>query len=257
MAVKLESFVFMGSKYAIFRSRETHETECYLKHLVDLNLSDETAESDLKGGWGYKTLAKFYGDRTTTLTGTTATMTADLLKILSSNALEEKTGKDVQVVEDLKGTAGSFELTQIPSTTNTTVVVYAISEQGISTKLKKVVASPSNATEFKVDGKTITTDSSVTAIRAFYFVAKDTVTIEGKDFVAKNYEFEALLVAKNIEDGKIYYCNLKANNVTVSPTFSLTSVNSADAPDAVELSITLLTDETSGNSYELNFYEAE
>lgn len=257
MAVKLESFVFMGSKYAIFRSRETHETECYLKHLVEITLSDETAESDLKGGWGYKTLAKFYGDRTTTLSGTTATMTADLLKILSSNTLEEKSAKAVQVVEDLKGTSGSFTLGQTPSTTNATIVVYAISEQGISTKLKKTDSSPSDATEFKADGTAITTDSSVTAIRAFYFVDKDTVTIEGKDFVAKNYEFEALLVAKNIEDGKIYYASLQAPNVTVNPTFSLTSVNSADAPDNVELNISLLSDERAGYAYSIDFFEAE
>lgn len=252
----LESFAFIGVKNLVFKNKKTHEAECLLKHLVSLTLNDETAEDFLRGGYGNPKLLTIYGDRDTTLEGSTATMTADLLKIMSSNEVKSKT-KPVQVVEEIEVTTGDFTLGQTVSTSITSVTVYALDSTGLSTKLTAVTqdSDVTDATKVYVSGQTGKVDSTVEKVRAIYMTDKEVQTIEGTDFVAKTYEANGTLVAKNIEDGTLYIADLELPNCTVSPSFSLSSKNESAAPDAVSLTISLVNDSVKGYSYAINFYE--
>ena len=250
--MKLESFAFIGIKNLVIKDRETHATKCLLPHLVNLSLNDETARDYLRGGLGNPKLLTVFGDRDTTLTGTTATMTADLMSVMTSNDVETAT-KAVQVVETLEGTLGAFTLTQEPSTTNPTITVWKVDDVGKSELLTKGDAVEEG--KYTITAQAIATEETVTRIKVAYMVDKEVQGIAGKDFVAKTYEANGILLVQEIESDKIFTVDLELPRITVAPSYSLSAKNESGAPDTVELTIDLLKDDNKGYSYYLAFYE--
>ena len=250
--MKLESFAFIGIKNLVIKDRETHATKCLLPHLVNLSLNDETARDYLRGGLGNPKLLTVFGDRDTTLTGTTATMTADLMSVMTSNDVETAT-KPVQVVETLEGTSGAFTLTQEPSTTNPTITVWKVDDVGKSELLTKGDAVAEGV--YTITAQAIETETTVTRIKVAYMVDKEVQGIAGKDFVAKTYEANGILLVQEIESDKIFTVDLELPRITVAPSYSLSAKNESGAPDTVELTIDLLKDDNKGYSYYLAFYE--
>ena len=250
--MKLESFAFIGIKNLVIKDRETHATKCLLPHLVNLSLNDETARDYLRGGLGNPKLLTVFGDRDTTLTGTTATMTADLMSVMTSNDVETAT-KPVQVVETLEGTLGAFTLTQEPSTTNPTITVWKVDDVGKSELLTKGDAVAEGV--YTITAQAIATEETVTRIKVAYMVDKEVQGIAGKDFVAKTYEANGILLVQEIESDKIFTVDLELPRITVAPSYSLSAKNESGAPDTVELTIDLLKDDNKGYSYYLAFYE--
>ena len=250
--MKLESFAFIGIKNLVIKDRETHATKCLLPHLVNLSLNDETARDYLRGGLGNPKLLTVFGDRDTTLTGTTATMTADLMSVMTSNDVETAT-KPVQVVETLEGTSGAFTLTQEPSTTNTAITVWKVDDVGKSELLTKGESVSEGV--YTITAKAIATEETVARIKVAYMVDKEVQGIAGKDFVAKTYEANGILLVQEIESDKIFTVDLELPRITVAPSYSLSAKNESGAPDTVELTIDLLKDDNKGYSYYLAFYE--
>lgn len=250
--MKLESFAFIGIKNLVIKDRETHATKCLLPHLVNLSLNDETARDYLRGGLGNPKLLTVFGDRDTTLTGTTATMTADLMSVMTSNDVETAT-KPVQVVETLEGTSGAFTLTQEPSATNPAITVWSVDDVGKSELLTKGDAVEEG--KYTVTAQAITTEATVTRIKVAYMVDKEVQGIAGRDFVAKTYEANGILLVQEIESDKIFTVDLELPRITVAPSYSLSAKNESGAPDTVELTIDLLKDDNKGYSYYLAFYE--
>lgn len=250
--MKLESFAFIGIKNLVIKDRETHATKCLLPHLVNLSLNDETARDYLRGGLGNPKLLTVFGDRDTTLTGTTATMTADLMSVMTSNDVETAT-KPVQVVETLEGTSGAFTLTQVPSTTNPAITVWKVDDVGKSELLTKGDAVAEGV--YTITAQAIETEATVTRIKVAYMVDKEVQGIAGKDFVAKTYEANGILLVQEIESDKIFTVDLELPRITVAPSYSLSAKNESGAPDTVELTIDLLKDDNKGYSYYLAFYE--
>ncbi len=253
--MKLESFAFIGIKNLVIKERDTHTTKCLLPHLVNLSLNDETARDYLRGGLGNPKLLTVFGDRDTTLTGTTATMTADLMSVMTSNDVETVT-KAVQVVETLEAdsaNSGTFTLTQAPSATNTAITVWSVDDVGKSEALTKGDAVSDGV--YTVTGQAIETETTVTRIKVAYMVDKEVQGIAGKDFVAKTYEANGILLVQEIESDKIFTVDLELPRITVAPSYSLSAKNESGAPDTVELTIDLLKDDNKGYSYYLAFYE--
>lgn len=250
--MKLESFAFIGIKNLVIKDRETHTTKCLLPHLVNLSLNDETARDYLRGGLGNPKLLTVFGDRDTTLTGTTATMTADLMSVMTSNDVETAT-KPVQVVETLEGTSGAFTLTQEPSATNPAITVWSVDDVGKSELLTKGDAVEEG--KYTVTAQAIATEATVTRIKVAYMVDKEVQGIAGRDFVAKTYEANGILLVQEIESDKIFTVDLELPRITVAPSYSLSAKNESGAPDTVELTIDLLKDDNKGYSYYLAFYE--
>lgn len=254
MSNKLESFAFIGVKGATFKDKNTGAVACYLKHLVRIGIDDTLAEDFLKGGLGMEKLLTVYGDRDSKLTGSTATQTTDLIKIMSNSEIKTVT-KAIDQVEEPTLTGGKFTL-KLEALTGTTVEVWAIGTNGKSTKL--TLGNPTtNATEFSVEvvsGKSVVTcHSTVKRCRVFYVANEEVQAIEINEITPKNWDFSGDLIAKEIETGDLYICNIKAPNTSVTPNFSTASENSASAPAAVEISVNMMKSEGHGYVYALNF----
>ena len=109
----LASFAFLGIKDMTFRKRGQSTIEAHLKHLVDIDISDETAVDYLRGGYTNPKLLTIYGDRDCKIEGNTATMSTELLKIMTNNSTKTIT-EDRQIIETLDVTGGKFILSETP-----------------------------------------------------------------------------------------------------------------------------------------------
>lgn len=247
----IASYAYIGIKNLIFKNKQTGEVVTNVKHLVDLNLTDEMQEDFLKGGYGMNKLLSVYSGRETKLDGTTATQTTGLNKIMSNNDIALKTKADQQV-EDIAISGGKFTLKLDPSA-GETITVFSVDSVGKETKL--TLGAVSNANEYTIAGKVISCHASVTKIRVFYMASVEVETLEIRDITPKNWAAVGILVAKEIESGKLFKCTLDMPNVSVAPNFNASFKNSEGAPDPVSLSISLMMDEGKGYVYAMNFSE--
>lgn len=255
MSANLASFAFIGIKDFVIRDRITKQVECSLKHMVNINLTDETAQEFLRGGYGNPKLLTLFGDRDCRLEGQTATMTTDLLKVMSNNGIVKKT-KPEQQVETIEISGGKFTLKLNPTTGITPTIFKIDVASGKEVKPALVVGTPATKqTDYSISGKDITCHSSVAKIIVYYDADIEVETIEASDNTPKNYEGSGLLVAKEIETGKLYKAWIECPNITIQPSFSLQSKNENGAPDPVSLNMDLLVDTAKRYPYSLSFAE--
>lgn len=253
--MSLSSFAFIGIKDFVIRDRITKKVECSLKHMVNINLTDETAQEFLRGGYGNPKLLTLFGDRDCKLEGQTATMTTDLLKIQSNNQITKKT-KPEQQVETISISGGKFSLKFAPSAGITPTIFKIDTATGKEVKPALKVGTPtSTETDYSISGKDITCHSSVQKIVAYYDADIEVETIEASDNTPKNYEGSGLLVAKEIETGKLYKAWIECPNMTVLPSFSLQSKNDSGSPNPVSVAVDLLVDTAKGYPYAISFAE--
>ncbi|MGL6175135.1 MAG: hypothetical protein ACRC1P_11070 [Cellulosilyticaceae bacterium] len=247
----LESFAFIGVKNLVFKNKQTGRVECNLKHMVNINIEDSMAEDFLRGAYGNEKLLTIFGDRDSKLTGSTATQTTDLIKVMSNSEIATKM-KDIQQVEDISLVGGKFTLKLNP-VSGAAMDVYAIGSDGKSTRLTLGAAATDG--QYAITGKDITCNSSVKRVRVFYMANEEVETIEIKDITPKNWDINGLLVAKEIETGKLFTCVLEVPNGSVTPNFSMGAENKGGAPAPVDLTINMMKDEGKGYPYALNFKE--
>lgn len=247
----LASYAFIGIKNLIFKNKTTGEVECNVKHLVDLNLTDQMNEDFLRGGYGYNKLMTVYSGRETKLEGSTATQTTSLTKIMSNSETVVQTIANQQI-EELELVGGKFTLALEP-TVGESITVCALDVHGKETKL--TAGSPSTEGQYSITGKIITCHASIKKVRVYYMANESVESVEIKEITPKNWAAVGILVAKEIESGKLYKCTLDMPNVSVSPNFSSAFKNSDGAPDAVGLAINLMHDEGKGYVYSMNFSE--
>lgn len=251
MMSDLASFAFIGIKDLTFRKRGQSAIEAHLKHLVDINLSDETAVDYLRGGYNNPKLLTIYGDRDCKVEGNTATASTELLKIMTNNTTKVVT-ENRQKIETLDIVGGKFTLSETPVSDPGIQVYNIVNGKKVTPAL--VVGSPTtNATDYSITGKEITCHSTVTQIVVYYYYSVEVETIEASGNTPKNYEVEGLLVAKEIETGDLLKVWLYAPNATIQPSFKLQAKNEASAPDAVGISIDMLMDDAKGYPYKLSF----
>lgn len=250
----LGSYAYIGIKNLIFKNKTTGEVECNIKHLVDLNLTDQMNEDFLRGGYGFEKLLTVYSNRDTKLEGSTASETTALTKVKSNSEVVTKS-KAIQQIEEIAVSGGTFTLKLTPAS-GYALTVASLDKFGKETKLS--LGTPNtNATDYSIVGKVITCHSSVTKIIVYYMAEENVETIEIKEITPKNWEAHGILVAKEIETGKLYKCVIEMPNVSVSPNFSTSFKNSDGAPDPSNLAINIMYDNGAGYAYALNFKEEE
>lgn len=247
----LSSFAFLGVKDFVISDKMTGEVACNLKHLVSLNLEDTMSEDFLRGGYGNSKLLTVYGDRSTVLTGSTATQTTALMKIMSNSTTETKT-KELQQVEEPTLSGGKFSLKLMP-VSGAAITVCALDSFG--KELKLTAGSPTNPKEYSIVGKDITANSSVKAIRVYYIAQQEAECIEVKDITPKTWSGTGLLIAKEVETGKLFKALLECPNMSITPNFSMSAANDGQVPAAVELTINLMMDNGKGYPYSISFVE--
>lgn len=256
MAIKnsLGSFALVGIKDLVVKDKSTKAVQAKFSHLVNINISDELSTDYLRGGYSNPKLLTIYGDRDTTLTATSATMSTDLLKILTNSQVEVKT-KSEQMVEDLEIKTGKFTVSA-EITSGVAPTIYKLDEFGKEVKPALTVGTPlSNEADYSISGKDITCHSSVKKIRVYYETMVEVETIEIKDVTPKNYEFSGIAVAKEIESGKLYKVWIEIPNGSITPSYNIGAKNEASAPDSVELTIDCLQDNAKGYPIAISFME--
>lgn len=251
---RLGSFAIIGIKDLVVKDKGTKAVQAKFSHLVNINISDELSTDYLRGGFSNPKLLTIYGDRDTTLTATSATMSTDLLKILTNSSTEIKT-KSEQMVEDLVLSTGKFTIKETP-TSGVAPTIFKLDEYGKEVKPALTVGTPtSNEGDYSISGKDITCHSSVKKIRVYYETSVEVETIEVKDVTPKNYEFAGLAVAKEIESGKLYRVWIEIPNGSIAPSYNIGAKNEASAPDSIELKIDCLMDTGKGYPISLSFLE--
>ena len=256
MAIKnrLGSFALIGIKDLVAKDRSTKAVEAKLSHLVSINISDELSTDYLRGGYTNPKLLTIYGDRDTTLTATSATMSTDLLKILTNSNTVVKP-KSEQMIEDLEISRGAFTISA-DITAGVAPTIFALDQFGKEIKPALAVGTPdSNEGDYSISDKVITCHSSVTKIRVYYESMVEVETIEIADVTPRNFEFSGLAVAKEIESGKLYKVWIEIPNGSITPSYNIGGKNEASAPDSVELTIDCLQDTSKGYPIAISFLE--
>ena len=251
---RLGSFALIGIKDLVVKDRTSKAVEAKFSHLVNINIADELSTDYLRGGYTNPKLLTIYGDRDTTLTATSATMSTDLLRILTNSDAEVKT-KSEQMVEDLELKGGTFTISE-EITSGVAPTIFALDQFGKEIKPALKVGTPTtNQGDYSIAGKVITCHSSVTKIRAYYETMVEVETIEIADVTPKNFEFAGLAVAKEIESGKLYKVWIEIPNGSITPSYNIGAKNEASAPDAVDLTIDCLLDTSKGYPIAISFLE--
>lgn len=249
----ISSFAFIGIRDFVITSKATKKIEGRIPHVVSINLSDETAQDFLRGGYGTPKLLTLFGDRDCKLECATSTMSTELYKILTNNTVETKT-KAEMFEEDIDIAGGKFTLANAPAANGVFSVFKIDGFTGKEVKPEMKVGSPAtNETDYSITGKEITCHSSVTKIRVYYEALVEVETIEARDNTPKNYAGAGLLVAKEIETGTLYTAWFDCPNMTVQPSFKIQAKNDSGAPEAVTLNIDLMFDTLKGYPYAIDF----
>ena len=251
---RLGSFALIGIKDLVVKDRTTKAVEAKFSHLVNINIADELSTDYLRGGYSNPKLLTIYGDRNTTLTATSATMSTELLKILTNSETVVKT-KSEQMVEEPELKGGKFSITK-EVTSGVAPTIFALDQFGKEIKPALTVGTPlSNPGDYSISGKDITCHSSVTRVRVYYESMVEVETIEVTDVTPKNFEFAGLAVAKEIESGKLYRVWIEIPNGSITPSYNIGAKNEASAPDSVELTIDCLQDTSKGYPIAISFLE--
>lgn len=252
---KINEFVILGIKDLLVFARDTGDLIGDVKYLVDISISDEMQQSDLRGGWGNMKLLTVYGDRSTQLSANSASMSVDLLRIMTGQGVVAKTKLVDAEPSVVAINGGSATLPEIPAT-GSTMSVWLTDGFGRNTrKLTKVASAPTDG-QYSITGGTITVSSTTTGkLKVYYQVSKEVEVIEAKGGTPPTFRMTAKAVAKDLETGLTYACDIEIPKATVASSYSISGKNSSDTPDSVPISIDMLQDTEKGYPYAITFSE--
>jgi hypothetical protein len=236
----LKEFVISGVKDLRFYD-SNGDLSAEISKLTDININDETAKSELRGGLGNPVLLTIYGDRTCTLTATNSTMSMDLLKILTGNTVTIKSVNVPRVEKALAITSNSVTLAKTPATgANVTVYMSNAYNENV-TKLTKTASAPT-AGQFSITGTTITLASGTTGtLNVYYFEAVESEVLEAIAGARPIFKANAKVLLQSISNKKLYMGDIMINACNVSPSISFGGKNSSDTPDPATLELELLS----------------
>lgn len=195
-------------------------------------------------------LLAIYGDRDAKFTAETATLSPEILAVMTNNVLTVKS-KPVQQIETLEVSGGKFTMSK-DMISGTSLTVKAFGAYG---KLKTLtVGTPATAQDqYSITGKIITCHTSVTKIKVYYMATDEVETIELSDITPKTFEFVADCLCKEIESGNLYRCTMHIPMGSITPDYSIGGKNSSDVPDNTTLTIDCMMSEEYGYPIAINF----
>lgn len=257
ITTRVGNIAITGIKNMFFFDKSNGELMGDFDKLVDISLSDEQASSELRGGYGNPVLLKIYGDRTTTLTASMATVSTDFLKIATGSTVTIKTLPTDEVEKMVPITGASVTLSSTPST-NAVMSVFVADAYGRNlTKLEKVSSAP-NAGQYSVSGNKITVNASTTGkLNVYYKTDKEVESVEARTGSHPKFRMSAICICTDVDSGKIYRGTITSESVQISSNYSITGKNSSDAPEAQTLTLDLLQDTGSTHPYALELFEIQ
>ncbi len=250
---KIGDFAIIGIRSLTAFDKVTGVKEGNFENLVNINFADELAVDYLRGGYTNPKLLAIYGDRDPKFTATTATISPELLKVLTSNELIERVEESKVYVEYPELKAGGFTLEHTP-TAGAKMTVCALDEFGREMSPQLVVGDPTGEDiEYSIADKVITCNSAVKSIVVYYEALTVVDSLEISEIIPKNYKYVARCVVAHIATGEKKMAWMEIPNGAVTPSYSLSGKNEASAPDAVELVIDCLMDKATGYPIKLSF----
>lgn len=235
-----------GIKNLVFRDKVTKAVVGDIKYLTDISLSDELASDFLRGGYNNPKLLTIYGDRETTFTGNSATMSTELLSIMTSTKAITKTVEE-DFVEDIALAGGKLTLQETPIPAYLTI--FPLDANG--KKGEKLASS-----DYTIADKAITIKapaSGVVKYVVYYRANVQVQSMEVADTTPKVYEASALMVVQEVETKETYTAWIRIPSASIQPKYSIAGKNEASAPDPVEVVIDCLMDSAFGYPYAIDF----
>ncbi|MGL5328305.1 MAG: hypothetical protein ACRDD7_03480 [Peptostreptococcaceae bacterium] len=238
----LREFVITGIKSLMFYDANG-DMVADIDKLTDINISDETASSELRGGLNNPVILKIYGDRTCQLTASNSTISMDMLRIMTGNTVAMKTIAMPYVKKAMAISGNKVTLaTEIASGEN--VTVYLSNDKGENlTKLRRVSSGTPAAGEFTVgvNNKDITFATGTTGFANVYaFTNEESEAIEARGGAFPVYKAKGVCLLTSTTNGRLYKGVIDMPACQISPSVSLAGKNSSDAPDANSLTLDLL-----------------
>lgn len=250
----LREFVITGIKSLMFYDANG-DMIADIDKLTDINITDETASSELRGGLNNPVILKIYGDRTCQLVASNSTISMEMLRIMTGNSPSVKTVAMPYVKKSLNISGNKVVLEkEIAPTEN--VTVYMSNDKGENlAKLEKVTGTPTTG-QFAVgaNNKDITFATGTTGKANVYaFTNEESESIEAKAGAFPVYKSKGVCLLTSTTTGRLYKGVIDLPAVQVSPSVSLAGKNSSDAPDANSLTLDLLA--TNGYPYAIQAKE--
>lgn len=236
----LKEYVITGIKSLLFYDANG-DFSVELDKLTDINLTDETASSELRGGLGNPVILTIKGDRTCKLSASSSTLSTDYIKLLTGNSVTTKTINTPKVDKKLAITSNTATLTKTPSA-GANVTIYLSNANGENImKLTKVASAPTTG-QYSITGSVVTLASGTTGvINAYYFVSEEVEAQEATSGVTPTYSCKGVCLLTSTSNKRLYKGIIDMPNVQVSPSITLAGKNSSDAPDANTLELDLLS----------------
>lgn len=223
------------------------------ENLLDLKISDSQAKSDLRGGFGAPKILTVYGDRETTLTATTATLSPEILEIITNQKISVKT-EPIHDKEVLTIAASKVTLSQTPKT-GEKLEVYRLENGKRVAKLTPAESGMVGVNEYKISGQDITFNAATTGdVAVFYVYEQEREVFEAKGGTPQTYFMVGKCVAKDIKTGYAYLADIEIPKATISPSYELGTKNSAEAPDTIPIELDMLVGDK-GYPYKLSFVQ--
>lgn len=257
ITTKAGNLVITGAKNFLVKTKTTPKTVIGdFDTVVDINLTDEQAKSELKCGYGAPTRLVIYGDRTTNFDMTLGAFSTSLLRVMTGNSSSVKT-KAIDVIDPkLAVTSSTATLTKGAPSTGKPISVYVCDDYGRPNTLLTAGTPASDPNAYSISGSTITVNSAVTNPLTVYYQTDKTVeSLEAKDSAHPVYEMTSIVVCTDIDSGLIYRGTITIPSGQISTSYSLTGGNNSDVPESQNVQITCLQDTSLGYPYVLDLEE--
>lgn len=258
ISVKSGNIVITGIKNLVVKSKQApYNVIGDLDKLVDINLSDEQASSELRGGYGNPVILKIYGDRTTKLTSSIATFSTELLRIMTGQETVVRELAMPVIEKNLVISGNAVTIDKVPSA-GKAMSVFVADDYGRNATLLTKSSTASTPTQYAITGQQITVNAAVTGkLNVYYYADEEVESIEAKGGVHPIYEMEGICVCTDVDTGKIYKGVIHIPSAQIASSYSISGRNSSDTPDNQSIEIDCLADKAMGYPYALRLLEVQ
>lgn len=259
ITTKAGNLVITGMKNFLVKTKDAPKTVIGdFDTIVDINLNDTEAKSELKCGFGAPTRMVIYGNRETTFDMTLGAFSTSLLRVMTGNASVIKS-KAIDVIDSkLKVTSSTATLTKGVPSVGKPISVYVCDDYGRPNTLLTAGTPASDPNAYSISGSTITVNVAVTnPLTVYYQVDKTVESLEARDSAHPIYEMTSIVVCTDMDSGLIYRGTITIPSGMIATSYSLTGKNTSDLPDNQNIQITCLNDASVGYPYVLDLEEVD
>lgn len=250
---KIGNFVIIGIKGMTVRNKADMSVVAVIDKLTEISLSDSLSIDYLRGGLNNPKILSIYGDRETTFTASNATLSTELLAIMTGSETQQLTSQRLaQPVYKDEIKSNKVTLPKTPSV-GARLDVLKLDQYGKRTITMEKVASAPQTGQYSISGGVLTFNASESGyVEVFYYADSNIESIQVTDIKPKNFFFEGHIYLQEIESGQTYDAVLEIPNGAIKSEYTLEGNNSATPPTAIPITIDLLVDNLKGYPFKID-----